>query len=95
MNTEDICKYLKQQESNLDYYKKKVEILENQIEARDNINFIRNDIEVELKKENYTKEEIVLAYNRMAEYEGVKHRFGKTITDTFIEFLNETHHSLK
>lgn len=97
MNTEDIYRYLKLQDTNTTFFITKIRELEEQIETMKNIEFIKNDIEVNLTKENYTKEEIILAYNRMSKYEGLNYQYNyrKTIVDTFIEFLNNTHHSLK
>ena len=91
----DICKEIKRLQSNLQFYKNRVEKLEEQIKAVTNISNIHNPDEFdEILKSNYSREEISIAYHRMLEYEGVKDRKGGLIIDTFIEFLNGTHHSL-
>ena len=92
----DICKEINKLQSNLQFYKKEVERLEKQIKSIKNIsNIIKNDTFNDILKDNYTKEEISIAYNRMLEYEGLTNRKNSLIIDTFIEFLNNTHHSLK
>ena len=94
MKTEDIYKHLKLQDSNIEFYKNKVEQLEKQIEDIKTISKSVNDISLSLDKDSYTREEIETAYNRMAKYEGLEHRTGGLITDTFIEFLTLKHSSL-
>lgn len=94
MKTEDIVEHLKLQDSNLDFYKKKVAELESQIKDIKQISDISNSVNLGLKKTEYTREEIISAYNKMLKYEGLESRSGGLIVDTFIEFLNGTHHSL-
>lgn len=95
MNSEKIYEYLKLQDNNLDFYKRKVEQLEKQIENIKAISKPVNDISLHLDKDSYTKEEIETAYNRMARYEGLEHRTGGLIIDTFVEFLTLKHESIK
>ena len=95
MKTDDIVKHLKLQDRNIEFYKKEINRLEKQVEVLKDISNVHNNIDVYLKKDEYTRDEISLAYNRMMEYEGIRDdRAGGLITDTFIEFLNGTHHSL-
>lgn len=95
MNTEEIYKHLKQQDSTIEFYKKQNSILEQQIEDIKNISNVVSDIPIFLEKEKYTKDEILDAYNKTLKHEGLSHRSGSLIIDTFIEFLNNTHTSLK
>lgn len=96
MNTEDIIDHLKQQDKNIEFYKKEISILEKQIFDIKHISDVSNEVELGLKNSEYSKNEIITAYNRMMKYDGFdSQRFGGLIIDTFIEFLNGTHHSLK
>lgn len=96
MKTDDIVKHLHMQDKNLEYYKKKVSELEQQIYNIKHISENQNTIRLKLKKETYSREEILTAYNRTLKYEGISdHRAGGLIIDTMIEFLNETHESLE
>jgi hypothetical protein len=94
MNTDDIIKHLKLQDSNLDFYKRKVERLEQQISDIKSISNLPNSVDLDLNNDQYSKQEIINAYNKMLKYEGIsKDRIGGLIIDTFIKFLNNTHHS--
>jgi hypothetical protein len=94
MNTDDIIKHLKLQDSNLDFYKRKVERLEQQISDIKSISNLPNSVDLDLNNDQYSKQEIINAYNKMLKYEGIsKDRIGGLIIDTFIKFLNDTHHS--
>ena len=94
MKTEDIIKHLKIQDSNLDFYKREVKRLEEQISDIKSISNVANTVDLDLAKGEYTKSEIINAYNKMLKYEGINEdRVGGLIIDTFIEFLNGTHHS--
>ena len=94
MKTEDIIKYLKLQDSNLDFYKREVKRLEQQISDIKSISNVSNSVDLNLSSRNYSKDEIINAYNRMLKYEGISEsRVGGLIIDTFIEFLNGTLHS--
>jgi hypothetical protein len=96
VKSEDIYKVVKRLEDNIEFYKKENDRLEQQIEDMKNIDGTPSVVDVEtLTKDVYTREEIILAYNRMIAYEGVTPRLGSLITDTFLEFLKGTHHSLK
>jgi hypothetical protein len=95
MKTEDIIKHLKLQDSNIDFYKREVKRLEQQISDIKSISNVSNTVGLDLSRSEYSKEEIINAYNKMLKYEGIKEdRVGGLIIDTFIEFLNGTHHSL-
>jgi hypothetical protein len=94
MNTDDIIKHVKLQDSNLDFYKRKVERLEQQISDIKSISNLPNSVDLDLNNDQYSKQEIINAYNKMLKYEGIsKDRIGGLIIDTFIKFLNDTHHS--
>jgi hypothetical protein len=94
MKTDDIIKHLKLQDSNLDFYKRKVERLEQQISDIKSISNLPNSVDLDLNNDQYSKQEIINAYNKMLKYEGIsKDRIGGLIIDTFIKFLNDTHHS--
>jgi hypothetical protein len=94
MNTDDIIKHLKLQDSNLDFYKRKIERLEQQISDIKLIPNLPNSVDLDLNNDQYSKQEIINAYNKMLKYEGIsKDRIGGLIIDTFIKFLNDTHHS--
>jgi hypothetical protein len=94
MKTDDIIKHLKLQDSNLDFYKRKVERLEQQISDIKSISNLPNSVDLDLNNDQYSKQEIINAYNKMLKYEGIsKDRIGGLIIDTFIKFLNNTHHS--
>ena len=94
MKTDDIIKHLKLQDSNLDFYKRKVEGLEQQISDIKSISNLPNSVDLDLNNDQYSKQEIINAYNKMLKYEGIsKDRIGGLIIDTFIKFLNNTHHS--
>jgi hypothetical protein len=94
MNTDDIIKHLKLQDSNLDFYERKVERLEQQISDIKSISNLPNSVDLDLNNDQYSKQEIINAYNKMLKYEGIsKDRIGGLIIDTFIKFLNDTHHS--
>jgi hypothetical protein len=94
MNTDDIIKHLKLQDSNLDFYEQKVERLEQQISDIKSISNLPNSVDLDLNNDQYSKQEIINAYNKMLKYEGIsKDRIGGLIIDTFIKFLNDTHHS--
>jgi len=94
MNTDDIIKHLKLQDSNLDFYKRKVERLEQQISDIKSISNLPNSVDLDLNNDQYSKQEIINAYNKMLKYEGIsKDRIGGLIIDTFIKFLNNTHHN--
>lgn len=96
MKTEDIIKHLKLQDSNLDFYKREVKRLEQQVSDIKSISNVSNTVDLGLSKSNYSKQEIINAYNKMLKYEGIEENIvGGLIIDTFIEFLNSTHHSLK
>jgi hypothetical protein len=96
VKSEDIYKAVKQLERNIMYYQKENDRLEQQIEDMKNINGAPTTVDVStLPKETYSREEIIVAYNRMLAYEGITKRMGSLITDTFLEFLKGTHHSLK
>jgi len=95
MKTEDIIKHLKLQDSNLNFYKREVKRLEQQILDIKTISNVVNIVDLNLNKNEYSKSEIIDAYNKMLKYEGIiEDRVGGLIIDTFIEFLNGTHHSL-
>lgn len=95
MKTEDIIKHLKLQDLNLDFYKREVKRLEQQISDIKKISNVVNTVDLNLNKNEYSKNDIVDAYNKMLKYEGINEdRVGGLIIDTFIEFLNGTHHSL-
>lgn len=95
MNIEDIIKHLKLLESNLNFYKKENKRLEKQILDIKTISKLPNTIDLNLNKTQYSKSEIINAYNKMLKYEGIEEkRVGGLIIDTFIEFLNGTHYSL-
>jgi hypothetical protein len=95
MNTQDIIEYLNQQDKNIKFYKKEISRLEKQIFDIKHISDVSKIIDLGLEKSEYSKDEIITAYNRMMKYEGFdSERFGRLIIDTFIEFLNGTHHSL-
>jgi hypothetical protein len=95
MKTDDIIKHLKLQDSNLDFYKRKVERLEQQISDIKSISNLPNSVDLDLNNDQYSKQEIINAYNKMLKYEGIsKDRIGGLIIDTFIKFLNGTHHSI-
>lgn len=94
MKTDDIIKHLKLQDSNLDFYEQKVERLEQQISDIKSISNLPNSVDLDLNNDQYSKQEIINAYNKMLKYEGIsKDRIGGLIIDTFIKFLNDTHHS--
>jgi hypothetical protein len=94
MNTDDIIKHLKLQDSNLNFYERKVERLEQQISDIKSISNLPNSVDLDLNNDQYSKQEIINAYNKMLKYEGIsKDRIGGLIIDTFIKFLNDTHHS--
>lgn len=94
MKTDEIIKHLKLQDSNLDFYKKEVKRLEQQITDIKSISNVTNTIDLDLSKKEYSKFEIIDAYNKMLKYEGInEERVGGLIIDTFIELLNGTHHS--
>jgi hypothetical protein len=94
MKTDDIIKHLKLQDSNLDFYKRKVERLEQQISDIKSISNLPNSVDLDLNNDHYSTQEIINAYNKMLKYEGIsKDRIGGLIIDTFIKFLNDTHHS--
>jgi len=96
IKTEDIYNHLKQQDSNIEFYKKKIERLEKQIEDIKNLSTVNNSIELnQLLKDSYSKEEIITAYNRMLKYEGIDKGDSILITDTLFGFLSGNHHSLK
>ena len=96
IKTEDIYNHLKQQDSNIEFYKKKIERLEKQIEDIKNLSTINNSVELnQLLKDSYSKEEIITAYNRMLKYEGIDKDDSILITDTLFGFLSGNHHSLK
>ena len=95
MKTEDIIKHLKLQDSNLDFYKREVKRLEQQISDIKSISNVVNTVDLGLNKKEYLKSEIIDAYNKMLKYEGINEdSVGGLIIDTFIEFLNGSHHSL-
>lgn len=95
MKTEDIIKHLKLQDSNLDFYKREVKRLEQQLSDIKSISSVVNTVDLGLNKKEYLKSEIIDAYNKTLKYEGIKEdRVGGLIIDTFIEFLNGSHHSL-
>ena len=94
MKTDDIIKHLKLQDSNLDFYEQRVERLEQQISDIKSISNLPNSVDLDLNNDQYSKQEIINAYNKMLKYEGIsKDRIGGLIIDTFIKFLNNTHHS--
>ncbi len=94
MKTDDIIKHLKLQDSNLDFYEQRVERLEQQISDIKSISNLPNSVDLDLNNDQYSKQEIINAYNKMLKYEGIsKDRIGGLIIDTFIKFLNDTHHS--
>jgi hypothetical protein len=53
-----------------------------------------NTFDLKLNKDQYSKDEIISAYNKMLKYEGIEHREGNLITNTMFDFLDGTHHSL-
>jgi hypothetical protein len=94
MKTDDIIKHLKLQDSSLDFYEQRVERLEQQISDIKSISNLPNSVDLDLNNDQYSKQEIINAYNKMLKYEGIsKDRIGGLIIDTFIKFLNDTHHS--
>jgi polyhydroxyalkanoate synthesis regulator phasin len=94
MKTDDIIKHLKLQDSSLDFYEQRVERLEQQISDIKSISNLPNSVDLDLNNDQYSKQEIINAYNKMLKYEGIsKDRIGGLIIDTFIKFLNNTHHS--
>jgi hypothetical protein len=94
VKTDDIIKHLKLQDSNLDFYEQRVERLEQQISDIKSISNLPNSVDLDLNNDQYSKQEIINAYNKMLKYEGIsKDRIGGLIIDTFIKFLNDTHHS--
>jgi hypothetical protein len=96
MKSKDIYEAVKQLERNIEFYKRENDRLEQQIEDMKNINGAPTPVDVStLPKETYSRDEIIVAYNRMLTYEGITKRMGYLITDTFLEFLKGTHHSLK
>lgn len=97
MKPDDVVSFIKKQERDIEFFKKKIERLKTQIEDIKSIStqFDQNTIYSDEMKSEYSKEEICVAYNRMLKYEGYKHREGTLITDTFMEFLIGTHHSLR
>ena len=96
MKTDEIIKHLKLQDSNLNFYKRRVERLEQHIADIKEISNVPNVVNLDLNKNSYSKSEIIEAYNKMLKYEGINpERVGGLIIDTFIEFLNCKHISLK
>lgn len=95
MNIDDVIYYLKSKESRIKYLENKVSELEEQIQSIKLISKINNSIDLKLHKRNYSRDEIITAYNKMLKYEGISEdRIDSLIIDTFIEFLNETHPSI-
>ena len=95
MKSDDIYKYIKQLESNVEFYKNDNIKLEKQIEFLKNMDIPwSNPNNMVLSRENYNYLDIIDAYNKTYEYEGIEVVGHKTILDTFIEFLNNSHHSL-
>lgn len=95
MKTTDIIKHLKLQDSNLEFYKKEVKRLEQQVSDMQYISNVSKSVQLGLEKDIYTKEEVIITYNRMLKYEGIEEdRVGGLIIDTFIELLNGSHRSL-
>lgn len=95
VRTDDIIVYLRLQESNLEFCQNEVRKLEKQIEDITHITDVPIDLNIELNSESYSKDEIISAYNRALKYEGLSHRQGGLIIDTFISFLTKTHKSLE
>ena len=58
MNTDDIIKHLKLQDSNLDFYKRKVERLEQQISDIKSISNLPNSVDLDLNNDQYSKQEM-------------------------------------
>lgn len=96
MNKEDVIKYIEQQEKNLAFYKRQVNRLEQilgDIHKLDKTEWLKPS-ELNLKLDNFSKEQIETAFYKAKQYEGLITNEFTTVLDTFIEFLNETHHSL-
>ena len=95
MNSDDIYKHIKLLESNIEFHKKNTTMLEKQIEFLKNMDIPWcNPNNMVLTKENYNYLDIIDAYNKTYHYEGIEFVGRTTILDTFIKFLNNTHHSL-
>lgn len=73
--------------SNAEYYRKRCDTLEMQIEAMKQSSAWKNPDLIQLDKPEYTREEIAKAFLNAKIYEGlVTNEFG-TVLDTFIDFL--------
>ena len=94
MRIEDIIKHLKLQDSKLDFYRREVKRLRQQISDIKSISNVSNSFDLDLSKSEYSKQEIINAYNKTLKYEGISEdRIGALIIDTFVEFLNGNHSS--
>ena len=97
-NINDVIYFLEKQQNDIDFYKREIRELENQIrelKSLPNSNVRPNPLPLDLYKENFNIGEINSAYQRTLMYEGIPDNGKDTILMTFIDFLNKTHHSLK
>lgn len=94
MDTKEIIDNILLLEKNNTFYKEKIQKLENQINDMSNINSTDFKPNRVFDKNSYTSDELSIALEKMLAYEGLKHREGKLIIDTFIEFLDNKHNSL-
>lgn len=97
MKTDELIKHIQQLDKNYIYSRKRVDELELQVERlklfpnHDNLIPINYGF-YELKN-TITNDEVILAFQRTVDYEGLKD-YPSTILNTFMLMLNNTHHSL-
>ncbi len=92
----EIIQYLDRQESDILFYKNHIAELEAKIELMKtlDVSWISPDT-LKLESDTYSSEAIQTAFMKAKVYEGLKTNEFTTVLDTFIKFLDGTHHSLK
>lgn len=88
MESKEVIKFIEQQEKSIDFYKNLIGELNENIRLLKTMpdNWINPDT-LELKKKEYTANEIITAFMKAKVYEGLKTNEFSTVLDTFIEFL--------